>query len=372
VTIKNIECAIIDRGFDEGWVQPEPPSERTGKRVAVVGSGPAGLACGDQLNRAGHEVTVFERDDRIGGLLTYGIPKMKLAHEVVQRRRDLMGAEGVRFLTNTWIGRDLPAATLVEEFDAVVLCIGATRPRDLQVPGRELRGIHLAMDFLLKNTKSLLDSNHEDGNYISAKGKDVIVIGGGDTGTDCVATSIRHGCRSITQFEILPKPSTERLNDNPWPEWRHIFRVDYGQEEAAEIFGKDPREYAIMTKEFVGDGDGEVKRIHTVRVNWETGKNGSLVPGEIHGTEQVWPAQLVLLAMGFLGPEDDLLKALDVKTDVRTNVKAEYGKYATNIEGVFAAGDCRRGQSLVVWAINEGREVAREVDRFLMGESYLP
>jgi glutamate synthase (NADPH/NADH) small chain len=372
VTIKNIECAIIDRGFDEGWVQPEPPSERTGKRVAVVGSGPAGLACSDQLNRAGHEVTVFERDDRIGGLLTYGIPKMKLAHEVVQRRLDLMGAEGVKFLTNTWIGRDLPAATLVEEFDAVVLCIGATRPRDLQVPGRELRGIHLAMDFLLKNTKSLLDSNHEDGNYISAKGKDVIVIGGGDTGTDCLATSIRHGCRSLIQFEILPKPSTERLNDNPWPEWRHIFRVDYGQEEAAEIFGKDPREYAIMTKEFVGDEDGEVNRIHTVRVNWETGKNGFLVPREIHGTEQVWPAQLVLLAMGFLGPEDDLLKALGVETDVRTNVKAEYGNYASNIEGVFAAGDCRRGQSLVVWAINEGREVAREVDRFLMGESYLP
>jgi glutamate synthase (NADPH) small chain len=372
VTIKNIECTIIDKAFYEGWVQPNPPGIRTGKKVAVVGSGPAGLACAAQLNSAGHDVTVFERADRIGGLLTYGIPKMKLAHEVVQRRIDLMGAEGVKFISDTWIGKDLPATKLLEDFNAVVLCIGATRPRDLPVPGRSLKGIYFAMDFLTKNTKSLLDSDHQDRNYISAQGKAVVVIGGGDTGTDCLATAIRHGCHNITQFEILPKPPTDRPTDNPWPEWGNIFRVDYGQEEAAELFGQDPREYSIMTKAFVGDKNGCVKEVHTVRVKWEPDGGGGFIPQEVPGTEQEWPAQIVLIAMGFLGPEDDISKVLGIESDERTNLKAGYGTYATNVPGVFAAGDCRRGQSLIVWAIHEGREAAREADRYLMGKSHLP
>jgi glutamate synthase (NADPH/NADH) small chain len=372
VTIKHIECAIIDKAFEEGWVQPEPPGVRTAQKVAVVGSGPAGLACADQLNRAGHDVTVFERCDRVGGVLTYGIPKMKLAHDVVERRLALMEAEGVKFVTNAWIGRDVSAAKLLEDFNAAVLCIGATLPRDLPIPGRKLNGIHFAMDFLTKNTKSLLDSNHTDGNYISAEGKDVIVIGGGDTGTDCVATAIRHGCRTITQFEILPKPPSERTSDNPWPEWGDVYRTDYGHEEAAAAFGRDPRNHSIMTKSFVGDENDHLREVHTVRVKWEKGDDGTMVPNEIPETEQVWPAQMVLLAMGFLGPEDDISKELGIESDGRTNLKADYGKYATNVRGVFAAGDCRRGQSLIVWAIHEGREAAREADRYLTGETCLP
>jgi glutamate synthase (NADPH/NADH) small chain len=372
VTIKSIECSIIDKAFDEGWVKPEAPGFHTGKKVAVVGSGPAGLACAAQLNSAGHDVTVYERADRIGGLLTYGIPKMKLAHEIVQRRIDLMEAEGVKFISNTWIGKDLSATTLLDDFNAVVLCIGATRPRDLPIPGRNLKGIHFAMDFLTQNTKSLLDSNHQDRNYITAQGKKVIVIGGGDTGTDCLATAIRHGCSNILQFEILPKPPKERTTDNPWPEWGNIFRVDYGQEEVAALFGQDPREYSIMTKAFVGDKDGCVKEVHTVRVKWAPDGDGGFIPQEVPGTEQVWPAQIVLLAMGFLGPEHDISKDLGIESDNRTNLRADYGKYATNVPGVFAAGDCRRGQSLIVWAIHEGREAAREADFYLMGKTHLP
>jgi len=372
VTIKNIECTIIDKAFDEGWVQPDPPGVRTGKKVAVVGSGPAGLACAAQLNSAGHKVTVFERDDRMGGLLTYGIPKMKLPHDIVQRRIKLMTAEGVTFVPNTCIGRDFPATKLLEDYNAAVLCIGATRPRDLPIPGRKLKGIHFAMDFLTQNTKSLLDSNHQDRNFISAQGKEVIIIGGGDTGTDCLATAIRHGCRNITQFEILPKPPSERTTDNPWPEWGNIFRVDYGQEEATALFGKDPREYSTMTKAFAGDTNGCVKEVHTVRVKWESDSDGGFLPQEVLGTEQIWPAQMVLLALGFLGPEDDISKDLGIESDARTNLKADYGTYATNVPGIFAAGDCRRGQSLIVWAIHEGREAAREADRYLMGKTQLP
>ena len=372
VTIKSIECAIIDKGFEEGWVIPEPPARRTGKKVAVVGSGPAGLASGAQLNKAGHWVTVFERDDRIGGLLMYGIPNPHLDKAVVQRRVHLLAEEGIQFVTNTEVGRDYPAEGLLKEFDAVVLCGGATKPRDLPIPGRDLKGIHFAMDFLRANTKSLLDTNHQDGNYISAKHKDVIVIGGGDTGTDCIATVMRHGCRSLVQFEILPKPPTERAPDNPWPQWPNIFRAGYGQEEASAVFGRDPREFCIMTKRFAGDEHGHVKELHTVQIEWHRGSNGRPVPREIPGTEKVWPGQLVLLAMGFLGPEDMLLQSLGVDRDERSNVKAEHGRFATSVRGVFAAGDMRRGQSLVVWAINEGRGAARECDRYLMGSTDLP
>ncbi len=372
VTIKNIECAIIDRGFDEGWVVPQPPAIRTGKKVAVVGSGPAGLAAAAQLNRAGHLVTVFERADRPGGLLMYGIPNMKLDKEqVVMRRIKLLEAEGIRFVCNTEIGKDYPAQRLLEEFDAVILATGATKPRDLPIEGRNLQGIHFAMEFLHNNTKALLDGTR-NGNFISAQDKDVIVIGGGDTGTDCVATALRHRCRSLVQLEILPKPPLERAPDNPWPQWPKVYRLDYGQEEAAALFGGDPRQYLVTAKRFLGDERGHVKAVEIVNVEWARNDKGAFVPKQMAGTERILPAQLVLLAMGFLGPEEIVLKGLGVAQDERTNVKAEYGKYATNIPGVFAAGDCRRGQSLVVWAIQEGRGAARECDRYLMGNTDLP
>jgi glutamate synthase (NADPH/NADH) small chain len=372
VTIKNIEYSIIERAFGEGWVMPRPPATRTGKKVAVVGSGPAGLSAAGQLNRAGHLVTVFERADRIGGLLMYGIPNMKLEKEIVDRRVRLLEQEGVAFVVNTEVGKNYPAEKLLNEFDAVILCTGATKPRDLPVPGRDLKGIHFAMEFLQANTKSLLDSHHKDGTYISAQDKDVIVIGGGDTGTDCVGTALRHGCKSLTQLEILPKPPLSRAPDNPWPQWPKVYSLDYGQEEAAERFGSDPRIYSISTKKFEGDANGQVKAIHTVQIEWIKGANGQFQMKEVPGTEKVRPAQLVLLAMGFLGPEDQLLKALKVEQDPRSNIKAEYGKYATSIPKVFAAGDARRGQSLVVWAIHEGRGAARECDRYLMGRTELP
>ena len=372
VTIKNLECAIIDNGFAQGWVKPEPPEKRSGKKVAVVGSGPAGLACAAQLNRAGHWVTVYERADRIGGLLMYGIPNMKLDKRIVQRRVDLMAEEGVKFVVNTVVGADLPATKLREDFDAVVLCCGATKPRDLPIPGRDLKGIHFAMEFLHANTKSLLDSNLKDGKYISATDKHVIVVGGGDTGTDCVGTAMRHKCKSLVQVEILPRPPDERQADNPWPEWPKIYRLDYGQEEAKARFGDDPRMYLTTPEKFVGDASGKVKELHTVTIEWTKTDAGAFVPNKIPGTEKVWPADLVLLAMGFLGPEDAILAQLGVERDPRSNAKAEYGKYHTNINGVFAAGDMRRGQSLIVWAINEGRGAARECDRYLMDHTNLP
>ncbi len=379
VTIKSIECAIIDRGFEEGWVVPQPPAVRTGKRIAVVGSGPAGLACAAQLNSAGHTVTVYERADRIGGLLMYGIPNMKLEKETVQRRVDLMCAEGVTFVTNCEVGKDIPADRLREDNDAVVLCGGATNPRDLPIEGRELDGVHYAMEFLHGNTKQVLDDKHgsvpgEGYSYpfISAEDKDVIVIGGGDTGNDCLGTSMRHGCRSVNMFEILPKPPPDRAPNNPWPEWPRIFRVDYGHAEAAERFGADPRTFLISTKRFVGNEQGKLKELHTVMIEWEPGEDGGWQLQEVPGSEKVWPAHLVLLAMGFLGPENPVLEQLGVERDARSNAQAEYGQFATNVPGVFAAGDMRRGQSLVVWAINEGRGAARECDRYLMGETSLP
>jgi len=371
VAIKSIECAIADRGFANGWIEPEPPAVRTGKRVAVVGSGPSGLACATQLNRAGHWVTVYERADRVGGLLMYGIPNMKLDKRIVQRRIDLMAAEGITFVTNTEIGKDIPAKRLLEEYDAVVLCLGATKPRDLRVPGRELKGIHFALEFLKANTKSLLDSNHADGQYISAKDKHVIVLGGADTGTDCVATALRHGCKSLRQFDIIPRPPLQRTPDNPWPEWPKILRLDYGQEEAKELFGEDPRDYLINTTRFIGDENGHVRALEAVRVEW-VNEGGRLVPKNIPGTERIYEADLVLLALGWLGPEDTVLNELGIERDARSNAKAEHGVYRTNVEKVFVAGDVRRGASLVVWAINEGRGAARECDRFLMGKTDLP
>ena len=357
VTIKSIEQAIIDRAFESGWINAQPPAMRTGKRVAVIGSGPAGLAAADQLNRAGHWVTVFERADRAGGLLMYGIPNMKLEKSIVKRRTDLMAAEGVRFLLNIHVGRDYPTEWLMRQFDAIVLCGGSTRPRDLNLPGRQLHGIHFAMDFLHGNTKSLLDSKHHDGRYISAKGKDVIVIGGGDTGTDCVATALRQGCKSLVQFEIMEKPPASRADNNPWPQWPRVYRTDYGQEEAAAVFGSDPREYCMMSEAFVGNAKGALRAVRTVRLQ---GKQ------KIEGTEQEWPAQMVLLAMGFLGPETQgLLSQLDVQIDERGNVATDDDK-TTNVPKVFAAGDMARGQSLVVWAIADGRRAAASVDKFLM------
>ncbi len=371
VTIKNIEVAIIDRGWDEGWVTAEPPRARTGKQVAVIGSGPAGLCAAAQLNRAGHTVTVFERADRIGGLLMYGIPSMKLDKAHVQRRVDLLTQEGVTFVPNTEIGKNYPARKLLDEFHATVLCTGATKPRDLSIEGRQLHGVHFAMELLTANTKSLLDG-HRNGDFIPAEGKDVMVIGGGDTGTDCVGTAMRHRCKSLIQLEILPKPPLQRAANNPWPEWPKIYRLDYGQEEAKAVFGEDPRVYCMTARRFIGDEHGNLTGVEIVQIEWQKDDQGRFVPKEVAGTEKVVACQLALLAMGFLGPEDPLLQQLGIERDDRSNVKAQHGAYTTSIKGVFAAGDCRRGQSLVVWAFHEGRGAARECDRYLMGQTDLP
>ena len=373
VTIKNIENSIIDRGFDEGWVAAQIPTKQTGKKVAVIGSGPAGLAAAQQLCRAGHIVTVYERADRIGGLMMYGIPNMKLGKNVVERRIDLMKQEGVTFKTGVNVGAegDISLTQLKSDNDAVLLATGATKPRDLPIPGRDLQGVHFAMEFLTANTKSLLDSNHEDGNYISAKDKKVIVIGGGDTGTDCIGTSIRHGCSAMVNFELLEQPPAGRADDNPWPQWPKILRSDYGHEESTHTFGEDPRTYAILSKEFIGNDQGQLTGVKTVNVEWSKDDNGRPTFTEIPDSEKVWEADLIFLAMGFLGPEHYVLGDHAVEQDARSNYQADYGKFATSVDGVFAAGDCRRGQSLVVWGINEGRSAAREIDRFLMGATEL-
>ena len=361
VTIKNIELAIVDKGFEEGWIKPKLIESRTDKKVAVVGSGPAGLAAADELNQMGHSVMVYERSDRIGGLLMYGIPNMKLGKDVVDRRVDLLMQEGVEFMTNTDVGKDISTDELQNNFDAVVFTTGATKARDLPAENRNAKGIYPAMDYLTSNTKSLLDNGIADESHLSAKGKNVIVIGGGDTGTDCIGTSLRQGAKSIINFELMSQPPEHRSDTNPWPEWPVIFRVDYGHEESNKVFGNDPRRYQLLTKAFLKDSNGDVKGIKTINVDFVDGKLT-----EIDGTEKTWDAELVLLSMGFLSPEHYLSDDANIELDERGNYQSKHGEFNTSRKGVFSAGDCRRGQSLVVWAINEGRGVANSVNSFLL------
>ena len=361
VTIKNIELAIVDKGFEEGWIKPKLIESRTDKKVAVVGSGPAGLAAADELNQMGHSVMVYERSDRIGGLLMYGIPNMKLGKDVVDRRVDLLMQEGVEFMTNTDVGKDISTDELQNNFDAVVFTTGATKARDLPAENRNAKGIYPAMDYLTSNTKSLLDNGIADESQLSAKGKNVIVIGGGDTGTDCIGTSLRQGAKSIINFELMSQPPECRSDTNPWPEWPVIFRVDYGHEESNKVFGNDPRRYQLLTKAFLKDSNGDVKGIKTINVDFVDGKLT-----EIDGTEKTWDAELVLLSMGFLSPEHYLSDDANIELDDRGNYQSKHGEFNTSRKGVFSAGDCRRGQSLVVWAINEGRGVANSVNSFLL------
>lgn len=370
VAIKSIERSIIDKGFENGWITPRIPQQRTGKKIAIIGSGPAGLASADQLNQAGHSVTVYERSDRAGGLLTYGIPNMKLEKDVVARRITLLNQEGIDFVLNTEVGKDITKEELQNQYDAVILCTGAQKQRELDIEGREAKGIHLAMDYLTTATKSLLDSNFEDGKFLNTEGKDVIVIGGGDTGADCVATALRQGCNSVVQFGKHPILPTARTSDNMWPAYPNVFSLEYAYEEAEAKFGSDPRQYSIQTKKIVADEQGNVKELHTIQMEKIKGEDGIYLFKEIPGTEKVWPAQFVFIAIGFEGTEQPLLTQFGVDT-VNQKIDAAYGDYRTNVEGVFAAGDARRGQSLIVWAINEGREVAREVNSYLMGATVL-
>ncbi|WP_428387854.1 glutamate synthase subunit beta [Mucisphaera sp.] len=386
VAIKSIECAIIDRAFEEGWVVPRPPAKRTGKKVAIVGSGPAGLTAADQLNQAGHEVTVYERDDRIGGLLMYGVPNMKLDKGIVQRRIDLLQAEGIRFVTNANVGGDpahhgsahraitVDPKNLLDQYDAILLACGALQGRDLDnLPGRQLNGVHMAMEYLWKSTQSLLDSELKDGNYISAAGKDVIVIGGGDTGTDCIGTALRHGCQSLTNITRRAKEPDERDDQHPWPGPSGTFYIDYGHAEAAARYDKDPRAYGILPKAFLDDGKGSVRAMLVSDLDWQTDPStGRLKSTEVPGSERELPAQLVLLAIGFTGHDTPgLVQQFGLTTD-RGTVPADYGKFATQHEKVFVAGDMRRGASLIVWAIAEGRGAAHAIDTQLMGTSSLP
>ncbi|MCM3672211.1 glutamate synthase small subunit [Mesobacillus maritimus] len=361
VAIKSIERTIIDKGFENGWITPRIPTVRTGKKVAIVGSGPAGLASADQLNQAGHSVTVYERADRPGGLLMYGIPNMKLEKYIVERRIRLLVEEGIVFVTNTEVGKDISANQLNEEYDAVILCTGAQNHRDLLLEGRHAKGIHFAMDYLTGATKGLLDPDYKKNDqFLDTKGKDIIVIGGGDTGADCVATALRQNCKSVIQFGKHPKLPTSRTEENMWPAYPNVFTLDYAYAEAQEKFGKDPREYSIQTKKFVYDENGYVKELHTIQMEKTKGEDGRVTFNEIPGTEKVWPAQYVFIAIGFEQPQKSLLNQFGVQ-----NKGKESNEYKTNVDGVFVAGDARRGQSLIVWAINEGREVASEVDRFL-------
>jgi glutamate synthase (NADPH/NADH) small chain len=365
VAIKSIECAIVDRGFAEGWIVPQPPLVRTGKRVAIVGSGPAGLACAAQLNNAGHMITIFEKSDRIGGLLMYGIPNMKLDKKIVQRRVDLLAQEGIQFSSNTEVGRDYPAQRLLRDFDAVVLCGGAAKPRDLCIDGRDLKGIHFAMDFLRANTKRILAGESTNGEFISATGKDVVVIGGGDTGTDCVATAIRHGCRSLVQFEILPELGRFRSDDNPWPQWPRVHRMDYGHNEAFAMFGADPRSYSVRSETFIGNDEGMVSAVNTIQVTQQKGSDGIGRIVDVPDSERTWPAQLILLAMGFQGAgNDSLISELGLSLNDRGALPVDQNKM-TSVPGLFAAGDMERGQSLVVWAIADGRQAAKGVNAYL-------
>ncbi|WFD33348.1 alanine dehydrogenase [Malassezia cuniculi] len=376
VGIKSIECAIIDKAWEEGWIVPRPPTQRTGRTVAIVGSGPAGLACADQLNRAGHSVTVYERADRIGGLLMYGIPNMKLDKHVVDRRVGIMAAEGVKFVPSTEVGRDIDPADLRAQHDALVYATGATWPRDLNIPGREADGIHFAMEFLSSTTKSLLDSGLQNGEYLNVSGKHVVVIGGGDTGNDCIGTAVRQGAASVVNFELLPQPPEMRAPNNPWPQWPRVFRTDYGHNEVKAKWGKDPREYCISTTSFEKDENGKLVALNTVRVSWEMDASGKWQMNKVPGSEERFPCDMCFLSLGFLGPENEAIKSLGIKQDARSNILASdlKGKnpYQTSVPGVYAAGDCRRGQSLIVWGIQEGRACAAQVDSDLMGSTLLP
>ena len=372
VATKENEYAIIENAYEKGYALPHPPKVRTGKKVAVIGSGPSGLAVADQLNKRGHLVTVFERHDRIGGLLMYGIPNMKLEKRIIERKIDVMKAEGITFVKNTDIGKDIKPAKLLADFDRVVLCCGSSNPRDITAPGRDAEGIYFAVDFLSRNTKSLLDSDFKDGNYVSAKGKNVIIIGGGDTGNDCVGTCMRHGCKSVTQIEMMPKAPDKRAAHNPWPDWPKICKTDYGQEEAIAVFGHDPRIYESTVKEFIKDKNGRLKAVKIVKLAWEKDpQTGRMNSKEVAGSEKIKDCELVLSAAGFLGAQKDVTDAFKVELTPRTNVKTEQNSFKTNVKNVFAAGDMHTGQSLVVKAIRQGRECAREVDESLMGYSNL-
>ena len=372
VATKENEHAIIEYAFAQGLIAPHPPKVRTGKKVAVVGSGPSGLAAAMQLNSRGHKVTVFERRDRIGGLLRYGIPNMKLDKSVIDRRIAIMEAEGVEFVTNANVGGDIKASRLLKEYDRVVLACGASNPRDINVPGRDASGIYFAVDFLTSVTKSLLDSNFADHKFIPAKGKKVMVIGGGDTGNDCVGTSIRLGAASVLQLEMMPKAPDTRTEQNPWPEWPRVCKTDYGQEEAIAVFGHDPRVYQTTVTEFVKNKKGEVCKAKLVKLQGQKDeKTGKMRMAPVEGSEYVVDVDLVLIAAGFLGSQKYVTDAFKVELDGRTNVKTAPGEYQTSVPGVFTAGDMHRGQSLVVWAIREGREAARAVDESLMGYTNL-
>ena len=372
VATKDNERAIIETAFEEGWVQPQKPKVRTGKKIAVIGSGPSGLAAAQQLNRRGHSVTVYERSDRPGGLLRYGIPNMKLEKSVIDRRINLMEEEGVQFVLNTNVGKDITAEELLKKYDRVLLACGASNPRDIQVPGREAKGIYFAVDFLGKVTKTLLDSNFEKVPYEMAKDKNVVVIGGGDTGNDCVGTAIRLGAKSVTQLEMMPKPPVQRTESNPWPQWPRVLKTDYGQEEAIAVFGHDPRVYQTTVKEFLADKKGNVCKAKLIKLKSQKDeKTGRMAMVPVEGSEEVIPADLVLIAAGFLGSQKYVTDAFKVAVNARTNVDTKPEGYETSVPRVFAAGDMRRGQSLVVWAIREGREAARAVDESLMGYTNL-
>lgn len=370
VTTKENEYAIIENAYEKGYAAPKPPTVRTGKKVAVVGSGPSGLAVADQLNKRGHSVTVFERSDRVGGLLMYGIPNMKLEKTVIDRKVKVMEAEGVVFVIGTDIGKSMKAEKLLKEYDRVVLCCGASQPRDINVPGRDAKGIYFAVDFLARNTKSLLDSAFQDKQYVDTKDRHVVIIGGGDTGNDCVGTAIRHGAKSVTQIEMMPKAPDKRAENNPWPQWPKVCKTDYGQEEAIALYGHDPRIYESTVKEFVKDKNGNLKAVKIVSLKWERdAETGRMAMKEVAGSEKTLEAQIVLIAAGFLGSQKYVTDAFKLALDGRTNVKTDAGRFATSAEKVFVAGDMHTGQSLVVKAIRQGRECAREVDESLMGYS---
>lgn len=371
VTCKANENAIVEYGYANGLMEARKPKVRTGKKVAIIGSGPSGLAAADQLNRRGHDVTVFERNDHIGGLLMYGIPNMKLEKWVIDRKQKVMEEEGVKFVVNADVGKTVKAADIVKDYDSVILACGASNPRDIKATGREADGIYFAVDFLTRSTKHVL-TGKKDG-WVDTKGKNVVVIGGGDTGNDCVGTAVRQGAKSVVQIEMMPKLPGERAANNPWPEWPRVCKTDYGQEEAIAVFGKDPRIYQATVKEFIADKNGKLKKVKLVKLEpKKDAKTGRLNMVEIPGSEFEIPADYVLIAAGFLGTQDYVAKAFGVKLNARTNVETAEGSYKTSVDKVFTAGDMHRGQSLVVWGINEGRHVAREVDEFLMGYTNLP